>query len=198
MEDLWGGVGGNEYEPGFSSVVWPTVYDFVIPTSVRLPSLRIRRFCFCFFFVAAGFDNLPLFTLLIFSSQLSPGEPDSDTTGDRSNSFRRCGRSLPSLSIFPYIFEFTSFVLDTYLLRSTRYYFMYYLFFLIFRSVPFVFGDEDEALLSRKRKASAVWVAFKRGGRGGGATVVYMETAVDESRKETADRVTRYIPGDYY
>ena len=44
--------------------------------------------------------------------------------------------------------------------------------------------------MSGKRHTSVVWVAFK--GRGEGRGNGRGETAVDESRKETADRVAMY------
>ena len=48
---------------------------------------------------------------------------------------------------------------------------------------------KDEADMSRKRHASAVGSA-QGNGKGGGYS--RKETAVDESRKETVDRVARY------
>ena len=48
---------------------------------------------------------------------------------------------------------------------------------------------KDEADMSRKRHASTVGGA-QGNGKGGGYSP--KETAVDESRKETADRVARY------
>ena len=48
---------------------------------------------------------------------------------------------------------------------------------------------KDEADMSGKRHASAVSGA-QGNGRGGGYS--RKETAVDESRKETADRIARY------
>jgi len=50
---------------------------------------------------------------------------------------------------------------------------------------------EDEAGLSRKRRAN-VMDSAQRNGTGGGNKRSRKETAVDESRKETADRVARY------
>ena len=61
---------------------------------------------------------------------------------------------------------------------------------------------EDEARLSRQRRASAVGGTQGNGGRGGqqeernagggGGNRSRRETAVEESRKETADRVARH------
>ena len=52
-------------------------------------------------------------------------------------------------------------------------------------------GHEDEAHLSRQRRASVVGGVQGEGGRGGNGRSS-RETAVDKSRKEMADRVARH------